>query len=101
MEKIEPKIYLKIGILLFGISFILTNCQKDDSILTSENKSLEQSKFKVKTLNSNGLKSHQKVIQKISKLNLKEKQTLQKSNNQRIIYNSELGFSINTDYVKY
>lgn len=84
-------------ILLFVIYIFLTNCQHDD---TEEIPILQQSKYKIETLNKNQLIDNEQVVIKLNKF-LNSKDLKWNKNNAREIYNSDYGFTINTDYVKY
>ncbi|WP_055445152.1 hypothetical protein [Lacinutrix himadriensis] len=99
MKKQKLKNYLKFGILLFGISSLITSCEKD-----FENNSfntIEQSKFKIEVLDYKKIQSENNIIEKLSSLNSKNTKEVQNSNTSREFYNSNLGFSINTDFVKH
>lgn len=85
--------------LLAIISITMSNCQKDD--ITQSTINLEPSKVQIKTINFEKIKTNQKLFKKISKLISKEKQNKVLLDNQRVIYNSDLGFSIETDHVKF
>ncbi|WP_055442532.1 hypothetical protein [Lacinutrix himadriensis] len=96
MKKHRLKSYFKIGILLFGISFLLTNCEKEltDDVVIQHN-----SRFTVKILNKNQVLSNKQVAKKLQKILPK---SISNDNNSlsREIHNSDYGFTINTDYVK-
>ncbi|MGB1270251.1 MAG: hypothetical protein ACPG45_10990 [Flavobacteriaceae bacterium] len=85
------KNYLKLGILLFGISFTLTNCEKDDthSINISNNETL-----RIENISLSTFKNKKAVFQKINKLTANNNNKLN-----RTIYDSENDFYINTDEV--
>lgn len=98
MRKNQLKKYLKLGILLFGISWSLTNCEKE---FTPENQEQLKSRFEVKTLNNEQIRTKEKILKKLNELNLNKKNGLPNGNQAREIYNNEYGFTINTDFVKY
>ncbi len=50
MKQTQITNYLKLGILLFGISLILASCQKDDFTNQSNESSKTESDFKITTL---------------------------------------------------
>ncbi len=93
------KSYLKLGILLFCISFLLTNCEKDLNEEVPAPQSLK-SKLKIETLNSKQVNSNSKVAKKLQNLFTKSKESVN-SGSAREIYNEEYGFTVNTDIVKY
>lgn len=89
--------YLKLGILLFGISCFLTDCQKD----FNDNIEVEtKSRFRIQTLNQEQIQLNQAITKKLNEVRPKNK--IKNTNNlAREIYNQEYGFRINTDAVKY
>ena len=97
MKKQNLKNYLKLGILFFGISLFVTNCEKD---YTNEIEIQTHSRFKVKILNQKQVNSNKQIAEKLKKVDLKIKR---KTNSvfSKEIYNEEYDFTINTDYVKY
>ncbi len=70
-HEIQFKNYFKLGILLFGVSFVLINCQKEETLLIEDNQ-VEQSKLKFNTI-----KGKQIPRQIINYLNQKTNNTLQ------------------------
>jgi len=93
------KNYLKLGVLLLGISFSLINCEKDftEDITNPQNLN---SKLKFETLNFEQVKSNPRVAEKLKKLFPKSKVAVN-SSSAREIYNAEYDFTVNTDVVKY
>ncbi|WP_156113380.1 hypothetical protein [Wocania ichthyoenteri] len=86
---------LKLGILFFGISLMLINCQKESVELPQDG-----SEITVKIIGFNKVQSNDKALNKLKKVS--SKNNSKTSNiNRDIFYNAEYGFSINTDYVKY
>src|SRR5690606_1412674 len=88
--------YIKLIILLFGVSFLLENCERD-----FEPHSLVQktpSRFKIDMLSSKDVESNTTLLERLNKLNLKGKHS--GTTFSREIYNSDLGFTINTDHIK-
>lgn len=100
MRKIKTNLLSLKFIVLLGLAFLVFACQKDD-ILTQQENNFAQPKFEIKTLNRNAIKENQKISKKISNLNIKNKAIKGQSDNQRVINNTDFGFSIDTDYVKY
>lgn len=86
---------------LFLLLLILfTNCQKDSSIEPSITPQQSiQTNFSVKTINLNKIKPNENLSEKINSFKAQRKSSIESQNN--IIYNSDYGFSINTDFVKY
>lgn len=83
------KTYLKLGILLFGISITFTNCEKDDSpnINTTRN-----SLMNIKRISLNNFENKDAVNKSIDEVTLKGNNTLN-----RIVYDSANDFYIDTD----
>ena len=54
---IKRKIYLKFGILFFGVSLIIYGCQKEDTVL-DEKQAIEQTQHKFSVLSGNKIPSH-------------------------------------------
>lgn len=89
--KQKIKNYLKFGILLFGVSLILTNCQKDDDFhSTNKNpNTINKSNYKIKNINLKDLQRNKSVFQKVSKINFKTAN--------KIVNDTINGFSIDTE----
>ncbi|QRM89263.1 hypothetical protein FG167_08465 [Lacinutrix sp. WUR7] len=98
MKKQHLKNYLKFGVLLFGISFLLTNCEKES---VEDLEYQQKSRFNVKTLNQEQVQPNSSISRKLNELNPKEKGKHLTNSQAREIYSSEYGFTINTDFVKY
>jgi len=91
------KNYLKLGILLFGISITLLNCQKDDSIINvNENVENLDNGYSISIINKEEVFQNKTIADKISSV-LKTKTTTNTSK----VTNDEHGFTIHTDNVKY
>jgi len=94
------KKYLKLGILLFGITFFSPSCQTDDSLKSNtQEQGVNQTDFFISkigksTINKN-LRAHLTELNK----NLKGQNSQIYQN--RTIVSSEYGFSIDTDYATY
>jgi len=90
------KNYLKLGILLFGISITLTNCEKDDTTFENNTQHSIPSDFKITKFNSLNNTNNSSVISRIQGIkHAKLNTTLTKE-----VYNSEFDFTINTDNIK-
>ncbi len=100
MRKIKTNLLFLKFIVLLGLAFLVFACQKDE-LLTEQENNFEQPKFEIKTLNRTEIKENQKISKKISNLYIKNKAIKGQSDNQRVINNTDFGFSIDTDYVKY
>ncbi|REE07617.1 hypothetical protein DFQ09_1183 [Winogradskyella pacifica] len=57
--KQKLKIYLKFGILLFGISIVCFTCQKDDTVFVDE--TTQQTEFKINLVNKFELSKNQRI----------------------------------------
>lgn len=90
MRKIKN--YLLIGMLLFGITFVVTSCKDDfenqDAIET------KKSPFSMRTIYGEELNQKQKIFKQINTFN---KKSLNKSG----VYNEQYDFTIETAFAKY
>ncbi|TYB69072.1 hypothetical protein ES676_14265 [Bizionia saleffrena] len=101
MKKRKCKQYLKLVMLLFGATFVLSSCQKDDVDYLDNQADLEKtSKYAIETLTHKQVQSNETVFKELQKLAPKLKNGSGNRLN-REIYNSDYGFTINTDFVKY
>jgi hypothetical protein len=92
------KNYLKLGILLFGISLTLVNCQKDDEL--EKVQLVQKSNFSITKISKTKVQENRTVFSKLT--NLKEKLEVKNTNTQnKEIASSEHGFTIDTDYATY
>lgn len=89
----------KIGILLFGISFFLTNCEQD-SVEHSNRQAPENPAFKTSKVTKSTIQQNQTLTKAIQSL---EKELVKtKSNTQnKTVYSSEYDFTIETDFATY
>ena len=87
------KNYLKLGIFLFGISFLLTNCEQDD---VPNSTSKIKSKFQLQKLKYEQIKSNTVIVAEIDKLVSKTKDNL---NFTREVHNNQYGFTVHTEQV--
>lgn len=89
--------YFKQFIFLVVISFVLTNCEKDtiDVMLEETNSGLT-----IKTISLTEIESNSKAFNIIKPI-IEVKEESNKTSNRDTIYNSEYGFMIDTDRVKY
>lgn len=101
MKQTQITNYLKLGILLFGISLIVASCQKDDFTNQSNESSKTESDFKITTLRKDKILEKKSLLNKLDKIETKLKvQSKATSINGREVYSEENGFTINTDYCK-
>lgn len=97
--KNKIKNYLKIGILLLGISLTLVNCQKDDFEIENPQQ-IRKANFNITEIGVTKIQENKNISSKLSKL--KEKLSVKKNNAQnKEVYSSEYDFTINTDYATY
>lgn len=89
------KHYLKLGILLFGISLTLLNCQKDDD--SSYFPINGQGNKIIKVLRKNDIIKNSKVYSSINKTNGK----LKRGSLNKVVSDSKTNIEIDTDYAKY
>ena len=88
------KNYLKLGILLFGISLAITGCQKDDDLIVTTSEKLESNILKIKSISFEELKQNTLVYNKITDSKSKFNVTNSAS---KIVVDNTNNFSINTD----
>jgi hypothetical protein len=100
MKKQKLKNFLKLGILLFGISLFVVACQKDDDLKTT-GQHLEKTNLKINTISSKEIISNDKLTSKLQKFS-NTKTTKDNENSQnREVYNTVYDFYIDTDIAKY
>lgn len=101
MKQKRLKNYLKLGILLSGISLFIISCQKDDDFKTIENNTLvNNSNYKTKRIYSKEIEQNKIIKNKINEI--KEKQNVLKINAQnKTVYFSDYDFTINTNFAVY
>lgn len=104
MRKRKIKHYLKTGILLFGISLLLWNCEKEDTEIIQEDSEIIQSEsnsdLKIEIVNLKQIESNSIVSNKLNKIIAKSSNKVS-SYAAKNIYNAAYNFTVNTDYVKY
>lgn len=96
MKKLKLKNFLKLGVLIFGISIFLTNCQ-EDSLNDIQNDKF--SNIRIKITDFNEITSNKNISKKLKSFSYKSKSS--SSTYKDILYNAEYGFTIDTDIVKY
>lgn len=102
MKKRKCKQYLKLVMLLFGVTLVLSSCQKDDDLIQIEQKkNSNQTDFKISKIDKSKLAENTTLTRKLTKLssNLRNK----KSNNSqnKTLVSNEFGFTIDTSYATY
>ena len=101
MKKRKCKQYLKLVMLLFGVTFVLSSCQKDDIDYLDNQADLEKtSKYAIETLTYKQVQSNAAVFKELQKFTPKLEAS-SGNNLNREIYNSDYGFTINTNNVKH
>lgn len=83
-------------IILFGLFLSLFNCQKEDFEEDLQNKRIP---FKMKIINKDSILNNQVLSQKIK--TIIGGNSIETDNNRDMIYNSDYGFTINTNRAKY
>lgn len=97
----QLRLLTKIGTLIFGISLLLTNCQKDDGLqVLEETETKDQSTFTVSRINQSKILENKAVINKIQSIKSQKKNTQTNAQN-KTVYSEELNFYINTDRATY
>lgn len=94
------KNYFKLGILLFGISLSLVNCQKDDVLSQVQENSTDHHTFEHLKINSTEIFSNEQLKLKLEQLEKKKSINLNFVNNKEA-YSSEYDFTINTSEASY
>ena len=90
MKKQRLKNYLKLGILLFGISFFLTNCEKE----TFEVEQTTNSKYSLSRIDLKQIQKNEALIEKIGSIENSIKKT--KSNLQARYENVQFNLNLNS-----
>ncbi|WP_452222515.1 hypothetical protein [Lacinutrix salivirga] len=98
MKKYRMKNYLKIGILLFGISLLLVNCQKDNFNEFDLETSKKPPNLKATVTNGGNLLKTNNNLKTILNKFVKDKSRNNYSS--RTIYSNEYGFSIDTTLIQ-
>ncbi|MFD2824459.1 hypothetical protein ACFS5M_12325 [Lacinutrix iliipiscaria] len=97
MKQKRFKNYLKLGLLLFGVSLMFVNCQKDDDFKNEQtNQNINPYKISKISLNDIKRKGHFEIV----KPKIKTKEEIENIQNLKT-YNSIYNFKIDTDYVTY
>ena len=97
--KIKIKTYLKLGILLFGVSFILVNCQKEESFNEDTPTPAEnESDIQINRLSLTDLKNNKQLSTTFNKFE-KHLDVVKRSNTMAKINSSDDSFVILTDEI--
>ncbi|MBT4996512.1 MAG: hypothetical protein HOM88_08595 [Hellea sp.] len=97
MKKKRPQNYLKLVMLVIGVSLLLTTCEKEEEpqfLEQIETKNL--SPFKVSKIDNSTLNKNEKIQNKLFSINDNSITT-----QNRTIYSNQYEFYINTDNVSY
>lgn len=97
--KIRKLNFLKIGILFFGITILLWNCEKEEF----EKEVVKKGNYSVSKINFSDIKQNTQLIQKLEKFSKrKKKEEINDTNTQnKDVYSSEYDFTINTDFINF
>ncbi len=93
------KNYLKLGILLFGISFISFNCEKEE-VTVIENISTVKPSLTINRINESEFISNKKAKERLNWFSNKHSQK-NENTQARTVYNPTYDFTIDTDYSNY
>lgn len=98
MKKNKVTNLLKFGILLFGISLLLSNCENEDKPIQELEIEQEEPNIKISKIHKEKIQENKAISQKLNtfKEKIKKENTFQKT-----IYSSEYDFYIETDYATY
>ena len=97
--KIKIKTYLKLGILLFGVSFILVNCQKEESFNEdTPTPAVNESDIQINRLSLTDLKNNKQLSTTFNKFE-KHLDVVKRSNTMAKINSSDDSFVILTDEI--
>jgi len=94
------KNYLKLGVLLLGISATMVNCQKDDEFTTFENHQDTNSKARIIETDLNTLLSKESFSNAFTKVFKKTSKAIGNASVQRTVMENEYGFTIVQDGIK-
>lgn len=97
------KNYLKLGILLFGISAIVTGCLKDDDFAEAEvSQEQQENGISVRTIYRDEIFNNPKIATQLNNgaLNL-QPNTIDNTSSARVVYNSNYQFYVDTDKASY
>ena len=89
--------FLKIGILFFGITILLWNCEKEEI----EKEVVKKSNYSVSKINFSDIKQNTQLIQKLEKFSKSKKKENLNDTQNKDVYSSEYDFTVNTDFIKY
>ena len=89
--------FLKIGILFFGITILLWNCEKEET----EKEVVKKSNYSVTKINFSDIKQNTQLIQKLEKFSKSKKKENLNDTQNKDVYSSEYDFTINTDFINY
>ncbi|WP_055446142.1 hypothetical protein [Lacinutrix mariniflava] len=102
MKKQKLKTFLKLGILLFGISLFLVACQKDDDLQTNANLLPKKySPFSITKIGEAEIFKNKVLSNKLNKLKTTINKNRTASLQNKMVYSSEYDFYINTDFANY
>ncbi|WP_179317970.1 hypothetical protein [Winogradskyella undariae] len=98
MKKHKLKSYLKLGILLFGISILITNCEKEDVNVVEDNSTANPS-ISFKRINESEFLSNKKAKEQLKAFNNNSVSNINIL--ARTVYNPTYDFTVDTDYANY
>ena len=91
--------FLKLGILFFGITILLWNCEKEN--INIEKEGVKEAKYSVSEINFSDIKRNTHLYQKLEELGKSKKKLHRKDTHNKSLYSSEYDFTVNTDIAKY
>ncbi|NQY28327.1 MAG: hypothetical protein HRT69_02540 [Flavobacteriaceae bacterium] len=94
------KNYLKLGVLLFGISLTLVNCQYDDELDVNTKVIVQDSKYTIKTIDRVEINKNKRIVNQLKDVGLNSNPK-QNGTSNKVIFNQELNIEINDSYAEY
>ena len=91
--------FLKLGILFFGITILLWNCEKEN--INIEKEGVKEAKYSVSEIDFSDIKRNTHLYQKLEELGKSKKKLHRKDTHNKSLYSSEYDFTVNTDIAKY
>ena len=95
------KNYLKLGILLFLISFVFTNCEKDDDFTTQEPSPKQTLKYNSRIVQKTAFNKNETLNFTLNKLRALDKTNRTNNNTSRLVTNYSLNIAIEDSSAKY
>jgi hypothetical protein len=99
MKKNKLTNLLKSGILFFGISLLLWNCEKENIDIKQE--VMQEHEFSVSDIDFSDIQRNTELLEKLNKLTKKKEKTVNQTTHTKNEYSPLYDFTVNTDFGKY